>query len=416
MEVSMKSTLCEKLLIALVLLGLARSVLATETPADTERPSYGVTYTAWIKAGEPWATVRVRLTRNADWVRWMRFNADPKRYAKFKSSGELTVEGSQVLWRPPARDAWLQYRVNLDSRRDSGRHDGLVTADWALFRADDLVPPVHLDMQDGTQSRAKLRLHLPDGWSAVTPFPRYASGRLKIDNPHRLFDRPTGWMLLGKLGVRRERIGETELTVAAPVGEPVRRMDLLAFFRWNIPVLQQIFPAFPERILIVSAGDPMWRGALSAPRSLYVHAERPMISENATSTFIHELVHVAMSARSAAGADWITEGLAEYYSLDVLRRSNTISRSRFDKAHRDLQSWGERAGPLESARADGAITARAVGILRSVDSEIRGASEGRHSLDDVVRQLASERLPITRERFSELATEFAGKPLQSLAF
>ena len=69
----------------------------------------------------------------------------------------------------------------------------------------------------------------------------------------------------------------------------------------------------------------MWRGALSAPQSLYVHAERPLLSGNATSTLLHEIVHIGLGLADERGADWIVEGLAEYYSLEVLRRSGTIS-------------------------------------------------------------------------------------------
>jgi hypothetical protein len=191
-------------------------------------------------------------------------------------------------------------------------------------------------------------------------------------------------------------------------------MDMLAFLRWTLPTVQTLFPHFPPRLLVVSAGDPMWRGALSAPASLFVHADRPMISENATSTLVHELVHVSMRAQSGPGADWIVEGLAEYYSLEILRRSGAISDKRFAKAHAALAAWGKDSAPLDSARSSGAITARAVGVLRAIDEEIRHASGGRGSLDDVVRQLADEGKPVTLARFRELATSAAGAPLHSI--
>lgn len=378
------------------------------------RPTYGVLYSAWIKPGQSVATVRIRLSRHPEWVKWMRLSAKASRYTKFKGTGTVEVRGDTVTWTPPAEDAYLQYRVDLSSRRESGRYDGYFTEDWALFRADDLVPPIHLDMQDGTESRAKLDLHLPEGWSSATPFARYSSGRRKIDNPARLFDRPTGWMVLGKIGTRRETIGATKVTVAAPLNQEVRRMDMLAFLHWTLPTLQSLLPSSPERLLVVSAGDPMWRGALSAPSSLYVHADRPMISENATSTLIHELVHVSMSARGAPGADWIVEGLAEYYSLEVLLRSGAISRRRFDKAHADLAEWAAKAGPLDAPRSTGPTTARAVGVLRKVNEEIRDASRGRRSLDDVLRQLAADQGPVTVARFRALAEKAAGRPLRSI--
>ena len=380
--------------------------------AAAERKSYRVVYTAWIKPGDPMATVRIRLASHPEWVPWMRLRIDPARYRDFKGTGKLRIEGDQVHWTPPRRDAWLQYRVNLESQRDIGRYDGRVSESWALFRADDLVPPVHLGMADLTQSKAKLKLELPDGWSAATAYPRYASGRFKIDNPLRLFDRPTGWILVGKLGVLREKIGATRLSIAAPTGQGARRLDTLAFFRFTLPTLQAIFPDFPERLLVVSAGDPMWRGALSGPSSLFVHADRPLISGNGTSTFIHELVHVAMRARSAVAADWIVEGLAEYYSLEVLRRSGAISQSRYAKAHARLAEWAKQADSLAGVRSQGAVTARAVGVMRSLDAEIRRLRGGKAGLDDVVRLLPRGEA-VTAEAFRAAAVKIAGGPLSA---
>ena len=398
-----------------LILGLSLALpLAAQEMSAQQRPSYGVLYTAWIKAGDSTATVRVRLSRHPEWVHWMKFKADPERYRGFRGTGEVEINGDSVLWRPPQEDAYLQFRVQLESRRESGRYDGMVTDTWAMFRADDLIPPVRLDMQDGTQSRAKLQLNLPAGWSLATPFPRYSSGRLRIDNPDRLFDRPTGWIIAGDIGTRRETIGGTSVTVAAPSGQNMRRMDILAFFRWTLPTLQSLFPQFPKRLLVVGADDPMWRGALSAPDSLYVHSDRPLLSENATSTLLHELVHVGMGARSVPGSDWIVEGLAEYYSLEALLRSGTISAQRFAKAHADLAAGGKTSGPLNSERSSGAITARAVGVMRALDREIREASDGKRSLDDVARELTREGKPITAARFRELATATAGTPLRSM--
>jgi hypothetical protein len=393
----------------------AASSAAAREPAvrPAERPHFRVLYTVWLRSGNPVATVRVRLASNPEWVRWMRLRVDPGRYRDFKGSGKLEIADRQVTWTPPARDAWLQYRVNLESQRDVGRYDARVTESFALFRADDLVPPIHLDLKDGTQSKSKLALELPEGWSVATPFPRYASGRFAIDNPLRLFDRPTGWILAGKIGVRRDEIGETRVVVAGPTGQGVRRLDTLAFARFTLPTLQKLFPGFPARLLVVSAGDPMWRGALSGPASLFVHADRPLISENATSTLIHELVHVAMRARGAAGADWIVEGLAEFYSLEVLRRSGAISERRYQRTHARLAEWAKEAGPLDSPRSSGALTAKAVGILRAVDEEIRLARARQASLDDVLRALPIGRT-ITVEAFRAAAERVAGRRLASL--
>ena len=68
----------------------------------------------------------------------------------------------------------------LTSKRESGRYDGVITDAWAMFRGEDLVPVKRIDFQDGTQSQAKLRLNVPEGWSIESAHPRYRGGRLKI--------------------------------------------------------------------------------------------------------------------------------------------------------------------------------------------------------------------------------------------
>ena len=378
---------------------------ADSAAPSQERPAFTLFYTAWIKPDPGIATVKLRISSHPDWVNWMRFYVDPERHENFLHSGELVREGDELLWTPPDDDAWIQYDVKIESRRSNGRYDGYITEDWALFRADDLVPPVRTDFRDGTQSRAKLEVHLPEGWSIATRYPRYTSGRYKVDDPDRLIDRPTGWLVMGRIGTRRETIGGTKVTVAAPVDQGVKRMDMIAFLRWTLPTMQSLFPDFPDRLLIVSADDPMWRGALSAPNSLYLHADRPMISGNGTSTLIHELVHVAMSARSGPKADWIVEGLAEYYSLEVLHRSGTLSTERYENAHEELAEWGKDVELLDVERSHGPITAKAVGRLRAIDAEIRERSRGRHSLDDVVRELATIDGDITVEGFEQLVDQ-----------
>ena len=389
------------LFLALLLPGIARA-------ADPD--TFGVLYTVWIKPETESAVVKIRLTHNQAMVDWLRLRAPPGRYSHFTGSGEVVVEGDQVTWTPPAEDAWLQYRVQLTSKRSNGRYDGMVTPRWALFRADDLVPPFHSSFQDFTQASAKLQFMLPEGWSVETRYPRYTSGRFKVDDPRRRFDRPTGWLVMGDIGTRRDRIGDSRVAVSAPAGQGVRYLDILAFLRWTAPYVQEVFPEFPERLLLVSGGDPLWRGALSAPGSLYVHSDRPMISGNGTSTFIHELIHVSMRARSGPGADWIVEGLAEYYSLEVLRRSGAISESRYQKALRKLAEWGREAPRLDVERASGPVTARAVGVLLDTDRDIRRSSGGTRSLDDVARALAADEGPVTVQRFEELVAQMSAAP------
>lgn len=235
---------------------------------------------------------------------------------------------------------------------------------------------------------ARLQFELPEGWKSVeTGWKRIGKNRFRIDNPERIFDRPTGWILAGKLGTRRARLGETDVTVAAPVGEGVRRMDILTMLTFVWPELQNVFPRDPAKLLIVGAGDPMWRGGLSGPNSLYMHADRPLVSENGTSSLVHELVHVFSRISDADRSDWISEGLAEYYAIELVRRAGGLSEDRYRIVREHLAKWSRGVSSLRTEHSTGPVTARAVLMLQDLDREIRQRSKGRHSLDDVSRGL-----------------------------
>jgi hypothetical protein len=184
--------------------------------------------------------------------------------------------------------------------------------------------------------------------------------------------------------------------------------------RWTLPELLRLLPDFPDRLTIISAGEPMWRGALSAPDSIYVHADRPLLSENATSTLLHETMHVGLGLTAAPGADWIVEGLAEYYSLEVLRRTGTISEKRYRDAHEALDEWGRKVGNLCRRRSSGSNTARAVTILAKANGEIRKASRGKADMDDVLRVLASHDEKVTVEQFRDIVSGIAGEAVDAL--
>ena len=331
------------------------------------------------------------LLEDGSVVRYLDFKlGDEGIYSDFQTDGEGTwqQEDGRGVWRPAPGKARLSYRVKVSHQRKSGRFDARMTDDWALLRGDDLVPSGRLDQQDGVRLISRLKVELPKGWKSVeTGWPRIGKNRFRIDNRERLFDRPTGWILAGKLGSRRAKLGETDVTVAAPVGEGMRRMDVLTMLTFVWPEIQNVFPRDPKKLLIVGAGDPMWRGGLSGPNSLFMHADRPLVSENGTSSLVHELVHVFSRITDADRSDWISEGLAEYYAIELVRRAGGMSEDRYQRVREDLTKWSRKVDSLRTEHSTGPITARAVLLLQELDREIRQRSKGRHSLDDVARGL-----------------------------
>lgn len=396
-------------------LGMLQNARAENTrPADAR--TYDVDYIVQLDPGAGTADVQVRLTQNVPLVRWLRFHIDPKRHTDLHADGDLSHdEPDYALWTPPEGGGSLWLTVRIDHRRSSNGYDAKITDSWAILRGDDLVPPARVRTLKGARSRATLRVLAPEDWSVYSPYPRAENGSFEVEQEGRRFDRPVGWLIAGELGARRDTIDDIHVVVAAPVGQGVHRQDMLAFLNWNLPEVARVFPGFPQRLLIVSAGDPMWRGALSASNSLYVHAERPLISANGTSTLVHELVHVAMGLRGANGADWIVEGFAEYYSVEMMRRSGSITERRFDKTMRHLAEWGSKARTLTVADSSGAVTARAVVLLHELDRELRELSNGQANLDDVARELVARDDEISLNDLREIAEGVAGQRLQALA-
>lgn len=386
-------------------------VLAPAAAAETEY--YEAEYRARIVPDS--GTIEVELNLSGERLpSRIVMNIGSGRYRNFSATDPLKIGKTEATWRPRGKRSRLRYEFIVDHKRSSKGYDSLMTDSWTIFRADRLVPRVKVTAHKNLHSRAVIEFVVPENWSVITPYAPVSPQRYEFDDPSRRFDRPLGWMLAGKIGSRGEYVGDTHVIVAAPVGESARRQDMLAFLNWNLPHLLDIFTRFPRRVLIVTAGDPMWRGGLSGPASLYVHARLPLISENRTSTPLHELMHIALGIRSDHESDWIVEGMAEFYSLEILRRSGGISKRRHEQALQALQNVARQSSSLFTDDSSGPTTARAVLVMRALDTEIRQATRGKASLDDVARRLAEERGTITLARMQEAAEAVAGGPLRSL--
>lgn len=398
-----------KLLCApLVLLGL---LLASTPLSAASREQYRIDYTVRFLPAQKLAEVTLRHTPGSGRLIQARFAMPKSRYPLVKGVGELKRRGDEILWTPPAKkSATLTWRYLVDHRRSDGGYDARITAEWAILRGDDLVPPARIRATKGSDAFVRMKFEMPAGWTnADTPYLLARDGKaFIIDNPERNFARPVGWLIAGAVGTRREFVQDMEVSVAGPKGGDVRRNDMLAFFNGLVPEFRRAFGVLPPKLLIVSAGDPMWRGGLSGPRSLFVHADRPMISENGTSTLVHELTHVITRIRGAEDDDWITEGLAEYYSIELLHRAGLLSESRYLKAFEWMARHGRKIKHLNTDRSSGERTARAVTFFRELDAELRLASGGRYNLDHITRALVTIRR-VSREDLQKEVEQRVGK-------
>ena len=389
------------------------------TPDDTGNPvaktnlSYTIEYVVTPNPEAGGANVEMIVRQDSALLREFDMRAAAEKISAVSGDGDVVHENGRVIWKPPVTGGSLQWFARVDHQRNGGAFDARIDTTWAIFRAEDVIPQAATRSQRGATGVTTLRFDLPAGWSSITEYFGRDDSYL-IENPQRRFDRPAGWILLGDIGVRFEKIADVSVTIGAPVGHGLRRLDILALLRWTLPDVVRLFPDFPQRLTVIGANDPMWRGGLSGPRSLFMHADRPLLSENATSTLVHELIHIALGTGAETGADWIVEGLAEYYSLDLLARSGTISEQRHTVTLKKLAAWGEESEFLCAESSSGAVTARAVTVMAAIDAEIRRQSKNRNSLDDVTRALANAQNRITMQSFMAIAGEYTGPESNSL--
>ena len=383
-------------------------LLALSTPAWCAK-KVDLDYHVKLLPQSDQAEVRVSLSQGAA-VRSLDFELGRDGdYSDFKADGQWKVSGHRGLWQPSADKASLTYRVRLSHARKPGIYETRMTPDWALFRGEDLVPTAHLDQQDGVELVSRLVFELPTGWKSVeTAWPRIGKHTFRINNVSRLFDRPTGWMLAGNLGSRRVRLGETDVTVASPKGQAMRRMDVLTLLTFVWPQVEAAFPRHPAKLLIVGASDPMRRGAFLARDSVYLNSRTPLVSENGSSPLIREVVHAIGRFSDHDASDWISEGLAEYYSIELLRRGGGITDERYAAIQARLTREGKDVTSLRGEHVSGATVARAVVVMQELDREIRVKTHNKRSLDDLA-QVVMRANSVSTPEFVRLAQSIIGE-------
>lgn len=392
--------------------GIPSSESAPQTQA--QRNQYRLEFEVTPDIDAAGAHVELKLSQTRRQLRKMTMRINPQYIHDVRGDGGWRIDGDIVTWVPPDRGGSLKWFASLRHRRGSESYDAYLDADWAVFRGEDIIPRATTRTVKGGNSETWLSFRLPVGWSSTTPY-FGRDHRYRVKNPERRFDLPAGWITLGKIGVRNETIGHTRVKVAGPLGHGARRMDTLAFLQWTLPEIQRLLPSFPKRLTIISAAEPMWRGGLSGPKSLFLHATLPLISENTTSTLLHEIFHVGFAPYHPEQADWIIEGLAEYYGLQILARSGSISDKRLKQAMTAQEKWGKTAASLCTGHSSGAITAKAVTVLAMLDDEIRKATRDRQSLDNVTRALVTGEEKIALGSLRSTVTKLIGRKPDTLS-
>ena len=378
-----------------------------------QRETFSVTYKVEIDADDP-ATAHVEWELTGiDEIERLRLKFDPTRFDGFEGSGTIERRRGEVVWRPGGPYARLRYRAKLVHRRAPNKgFDSFAGSDWVLSRTSSLFPRTSVlfrtSIEPSPKSRARLVFRLPPGWQAVTAMEDDGASGFIVEGSGRM-DHPRGWLMLGQFERVDAAVAGTAVTVASQGEMTVPASDVLALMEQALPLMTKLVARTLPRLLIVRAPDPMWRGGLSGEESFFMHADRPLRTPDRTSPYLHELFHVLVPFRPGEDAHWVTEGLAEFYSLELQRRIGRIGPSDVARALHLFARYG--AWDVDFTRTGGGhVNNKSAPLVMYVlDGRIRAATEGAHGLDDVVGLLAREGGVVSTARFLGAVERVAGK-------
>jgi hypothetical protein len=407
--------------LAPVLLLLAMSGGSAAPPPDDDagenngapHETFSVTYTVEIAADDP-ALARVRWDlEGIDEIQRLRLSFAPERFSDFEGSGTLERRRGQIVWTPGGPYAHLTYRAALDHRRAPGKgFDSYAGDGWVATRTRDLFPRSAVlfrpAIEPNPESRARLVFRLPAGWDVVSAMPQAGPHRFLVESPGR-FDHPRGWLLLGRFRRAETTAGATALTVAAVAGSTIAGDRVIALLEQATPQVQALFGRTLPRLLVIVAPDPMWRGGLSGEESFFMHGDRPLQTPDRTSPYLHELFHVAAPFRPAPDAHWVTEGLAEYYTLEIQRRIGRLDDAGYAKGLQLFARYGAWGRDLTRAPDRAMRNDSAPLVMAALDRRIAAATKGARRLDDVVAALAADGGAVSTAGFLGAVQRVAGK-------
>jgi len=389
-------------------------VLTLAAPVAQAKETFSIDYIVTIPKAHPQiADVRWELS-GVEEVQYMRLRFPAGRFDGFAGTGTLQPIPGGLQWTPGGPYAHLTYRAQIDHvRGQHERYDSYAGTNWIVTRARDLFPRITINCQPGKEesakSRARLIFRLPSGWHSAAALTPVAPDTYRLNDPAKMLDRPHGWFALGQFAFDHQEIAGTMVQVARAPGSGLQPAELFHFLDGTLPALKKLLNTGPETVLLVSAPDPMWHGGISGARSFFIHADRPLRTPDKTSPYLHELFHVLQPYKPAADADWIEEGLAEFYSLELQRRAGLIDAAAYTRALGYFERYGMWNVDLTQQQDNAATNNSAPLVMYALDQRIQHATAGKARLDDVVTQLAVRGGTVDTERFRRTVNAIAGK-------
>ncbi len=266
--------------------------------------------------------------------------------------------------------------------RDPAEARSRVTSALGVLRTSAIFPRFELSGLD-----AEVKLALPPGWVAVTPWRDMGAGFYLSAAEFEATD----YLAVGPFHVLDVDVGDASVRVAVPEGETdvagmVRRLVRQAARVMKTPVPRA------GRMSVIVVPPRFMRGGSAGERSVVQPASPAVLA--------HEILHWWNSASLTKDeAAWFREGFSEYYGLKVARDAGLVSGAEALDCLADMAGemrWLESVRPFAlgdvSLAFDEPHARRLVyakGALYAYLLDRRLAAVDR-SLDEVLREIAAE--------------------------
>ena len=378
--------------ISLCALMLCNLLISTAVRADDapQRTNFSLLYTVTIP-DDPrnMAKVQVELLGANEISEIVWKHVDPQWFKHVTASGRMLHNTPQEWsWFPESLSGQCAYDVVLNRLRNIKGFDSYHGGTWVLTRTADLFPTKRFVHQRPLRALTRVHFVLPTGWSVVSAMRSLDETTFEARDRGNPLTAPYGWLLIGKLNIHRFTVADVAMTVASPEATHYDDSALIDLVTKTIAYLQKMVHALPEQITIVVGPDPLWRGGLSGEDSLYLNQNLRLIASDYTSTAVHELFHLAQGFHTVEPeATWIAEGMAEYYSLKILRKIHALSRHRFVKGIRKFDEQALWHRNFLTSDAHEVLYNAAPLVFFYFDELIQESTAHKHSLQAIVKQL-----------------------------
>ncbi len=343
-------------------------------------------------------------------------------FARQVSGFSARQQGRELRWDKADPDTWriipsgtgaveLSYRVKADSL-DTSR--AWAREDFAFFNGTTLF----LFVEGRPETGAEVRVRTERDWRVATAMtPGDSALRFVARDVHDLMDHP---FFVGRFDIDSSRVADRWMRFATyPVGalSAARRAAHWETLSRAVAPLEAVFGEVPWKtytvLQVVDSGFPGMSALEHAESELAIVGAEYLDEGFVRTIHAHELAH-AWNVKRLRPADlvpyrydvaqpttwlWMSEGITDYYADLALLRAGLTDETAFLAASLEkidqvrglpttaledasLQAWLSMTdGTADLYYAKGSLAGLALDIL------IRDASDGAHSLDDVMREL-----------------------------